>query len=160
MAVADYAANNLPGAQPLASTSTTQAHALGRKIRATSATYGEGEFVYLLGLASTAVGDAVIYNQYTGVTTRLVAGSKGVVGISMSANVAGQYGWYQIAGAAVVNVAAGFTAAADVYATATAGTLAVAVVAGDLIAGLVGVTAIGTPTAGTAVMQAQNPTIT
>jgi hypothetical protein len=78
----------------------------------------------------------------------------------MSANVASQYGWYQISGAAVVNVAAGFAAAADVYATATAGTLDDAVVAGDLIAGLVGVTAIGTPTAGTAVMQAQNPTIT
>jgi hypothetical protein len=160
MAVANYALFDLPGGQPIADTSTVQAHKLGTIVRATSATYGEGEFVYLLGLASTAVGDAVIFNQYTGVTTRLVAGSKGVVGIAMSANVASQYGWYQISGAAVVNVAAGFAAAADVYATATAGTLDDAVVAGDLIAGLVGVTAIGTPTAGTAVMQAQNPTIT
>lgn len=155
-----YSPFDLAGAQPIANTDTAQKHALGTVIRASDPAYGEGEFIYLLGLAATAVGDAVIYNQYTGVTTRLVAGSKGVVGFAMSANVAAQYGWYQISGAVVANVAAAFAAAADVYATATAGVLDDAVVAGDLIAGLVGVTAIGTPTATTAVMQAQRPTIT
>lgn len=151
--------STLAGAQPIADTSTTQNHPLGTRVTAKDPTYGEGEFIYLKGVASTAVGDAVIYNQYAGTTTRLVAGGKGVLAWAMSANVASQYGWYQVTGAVVATVAAAFAAAADLYATATAGTIDDAVVAGDLIAGAVGVTAIGTPSATTAVLQVAHASI-
>ena len=152
--------STLVGAQSIAGTDTVQNHPLGTAVKAKDPLYGEGEFIYLKGLAATAVGDAVVYNSYTGVTTRLVAGGKGELSWAMSANLSGSFGWYQISGSVVANVAAGFTAATDLYATATAGVIAVAVVAGDLIAGGVGVTAIGTPSATTAVLTVSRPSIT
>lgn len=145
------------GMQPIAATSTTQQHQIGMRVKAFDPTFGEGEFIYLKGLASTAVGEAVIYDTYANTTKRGVAGDRGPVGIAMSANVADQYGWYQIAGSAVVKVAAAFAANANVYWTATAGTPDDAVVAGDKIDGIRSKTAIGTPTAGYAVCQLAYP---
>lgn len=100
MAVAEFAIHGLPGAQPIAITETVQKHALGTRIRATSATYGECEFVYMLGVASTAIGLAVSYNATTYQTTLLpnTANLACPVAWAASANVAAQYGWYQIAG--------------------------------------------------------------
>lgn len=111
------------GLQPINVASTTQSHVLGTVIRARDVTYGEGQFIYLLGVASTAAGDAVCFNSKTGVTVRAVAGgptSIGAVGIAMAATVAGQYGWYQISGSGPINAA---TTAANTQAfiTATAG---------------------------------------
>ncbi|MDQ5904972.1 MAG: hypothetical protein QG672_2566 [Pseudomonadota bacterium] len=60
-----YAVHNLAGAQPIATNSTTQKHPLGQLCRATDPTYGQGEFIYLLGVASTTVGDVVKYNATT-----------------------------------------------------------------------------------------------
>lgn len=100
-----YAVHNLAGAQPIANTSTTQAHALGTIVRATDPTYGEGEFIYLLGVASTVVGNMVTYNTTTYQTalTPTTGTTDGApIAIAMSANVASQYGWYQISGNAVV----------------------------------------------------------
>jgi hypothetical protein len=103
MSVAEYAVHGLPGAQALATTSTTQMHVLGTIVRASSATYGEGEFIYLLGVASTAVGSVVTYDPITYLTTLSAVGGSipRPIAISMSANVASQYGWYQISGVAV-----------------------------------------------------------
>ena len=103
MSVAEYAVHGLPGAQPLANTSTTQAHVLGTIVRASSATYGEGEFIYLLGIASTTVGSVVTYDPITYLTTLSAVGGNipRPIAVSMSANVASQYGWYQISGVAV-----------------------------------------------------------
>lgn len=154
-----YAIHNLAGAQAIDVTSDVQKHPLGTIVTATDPTYGQGEFVYQKGVASTVVGDCVVFNQSAGSTTRTVAGSKGMVGFAMSANVANQWGWYQVSGVAVANVLASFASAADVYVTATAGSLDDAVVAGDLIAGCVSVSAIGTPTAGTALLQINRPSI-
>lgn len=123
------------GTQPIGVTSTTQLQPLGQIVRAVDPTYGEGEFVYLTGVANTAVGDVVVIDQ--GTTTRAVAGSRGPVGVAMSANVASQYGWYQISGRAVVNVAAAVADNALVFATATAGSVDDAVVTGDQIDGAV-----------------------
>lgn len=123
------------GAQPIAVTDTTQNHPLGTVVTAVDPTYGEGEFVYLTGVASTAVGDSVVIDQ--GTTTRAVDGSRGPVGIAMSANVASQYGWYQISGRAVVNTAGSVADNALVYATATAGSVDDAVVSGDKVDGAV-----------------------
>ena len=145
------------GAQPIADTSTVQNHPIGTIVRAIDPAYGEGEFIYLKGLASTAVGETVIYDTYANTTKRGVASDRGPAAVAMSANVASQYGWYQIKGAAVVKVAAAFAAAGACFLTATAGTVDDAVVATDKIDGMRGKTAIDTPTAGFAVVQMDHP---
>jgi len=78
--------------QRIADTSTTQNHPFGTIVRAADPTYGEGEFIYLLGVASTAVGDAVTFNSATGQTTRAAVGANKTlpVAFAMSANVASQ----------------------------------------------------------------------
>lgn len=99
-----YAVHDLVGAQPIADTSTTQNHNLGTIVRASDPTYGQAEFVYLKGIGSTAVGSVVTYDTLTYTTTLSAVGGSIArpVAIAMSANVASQYGWYQISGIAVV----------------------------------------------------------
>jgi len=96
------------------------------------------EYIYLQGVASTAIGTWVSFDE-DHVTTRLVANAKGRVGVAMSATVASTFGWYQIFGK---NTAASALAAfADnglIYSTATAGSVDDAVVVGDLIIGAIG----------------------
>ena len=106
----------LIGAQPIADTSTTQNHRLGTIVQAFDSSYGVGEFIYLLGVASTAVGDAVTYNATTGQTTRSAVGANKSlpVAFAMSANVASQYGWYQISGIARATKTATISLAAGV----------------------------------------------
>lgn len=143
----------LVGCQPIAVTSTTQLHPIGTVVRATDPTYGDGEFVYLAGVASTAVGDLVAYDQTS--TIRTVAATRGPVGVAMSANVASQYGWYQISGQAVVNVAGAVADNALVYSTSTAGNVDDAVVSGSQVDGAVFRTSAAG--AGTAVIMLDRP---
>lgn len=91
------------GGQAIADTSTTQYHPLGTIRRATDPTYGGGEFIYLLGVASTVVGSVVTYHPSTHQTALCPVGNNLAkpIAIAMSANVASQYGWYQISGLAV-----------------------------------------------------------
>lgn len=123
------------GKQGIHETSATQMHALGDIVNAFDGTYGVGEFIYLLGVASTAQGDLVVYNSKTGATTRTVAGTtKGPVAVAASAATAGLYGWYQISGATPVK--SGTVAAdTDVYLTATAATVDDLVDSGDKVEG-------------------------
>lgn len=104
--------------QAIADTSTVQRHSLGHIVRAKDPTFGSGEFIYLLGVASTIVGSVVTYDVVTWQTTLSAAGANisRPVAISMSANVASQWGWYQISGMAVAAKAVGtsFAAAATV----------------------------------------------
>lgn len=123
------------GFQPLNVTETTAKHNLGTVVSGRSATLGNAQFVYLLGVASTAVGDTVCYNLTTFATTRAVAATTGQVAVAMSANVANQYGWYAIRGVVTATAAAAAAAGAPCYTTATAGAIDDAVVAGSLISG-------------------------
>ena len=154
MAYFNLSSNSIP--QKIDETSTTPLITIGTIISAEDPVYGEGEFIYLKGLASTAIGEAVIYDQYANTTTRAVSGSRGPVAFAMSANIANQYGWYQIRGAVV---AKSNTAVANVrpYATATAGTIDDAVSATNAIDGAVYRTADGNPSAGFATLQINNP---
>ena len=145
----------LVGAQPIAVTSTTALHPVGTIVRAVDPTYGEGEFVYATGVASTAVGDLVAFDQTA--TIRTVAATRGPVGVAMSANVASQYGWYQVTGQAVVNVAAAVADNAVVYATATAGNVDDAVTSGSQVDGAVFRTSAAA--AGTAVVMLDRPSM-
>ena len=106
----------LVGAQPIAVTSTTQLHPIGTIVRAVDPTYGEGEFVYLLGVGSTAVGSIVTYNTSSGTTALAPVGTNKPqpVAVAMSANVASQWGWYQISGIAVAAKTATVSLAAGV----------------------------------------------
>lgn len=148
--------NPLIGSQPIADTSTVQQHPLGTIASAVDPALGEGEFIYLLGVASTVEGDLVIWNE-SYQTVRAVSASRGPVAVAMSANVASQYGWYQVSGLAKVNVLAAFAADALVYLTATAGNVDDAVVATQKVDGARSQTAIGTPTAATAYIQLARP---
>lgn len=130
------------GLQEIDETSTTAACKVGTIVRAEDPTYGAGEFIYLVGIASTAVGEWVTYNMDDGTTALLAADAIGPVAVAMSANVASQYGWYQIQGKAVGLAAAGYVDNALVYATATAGTVDDAVVAGDRVKRAKGASAV------------------
>ena len=123
----------------IADTSTTQDLPLGTIVQAKDASYGVGEFIYLKGVASTAVGSWVTYNMDDGTTTLLAAGAKGPVAVAMSANVANQYGWYQIQGKAdakVVTASGAITDDDDLYIGTTAGEANDTTVAGDRIWGV------------------------
>lgn len=88
------------GFQQIAVTSTTQNNTLGETVRAYDQSIGAGEFIYLLGCANTVVGSVVTFNTTTFQTSIALgtANQGGTVAVAMSANVAGQYGWYQIEG--------------------------------------------------------------
>ena len=149
--------NPVAGMQAIASTSTTQNHPLGTIVTANDPTYGAGEFIYLLGLASTAVGSWVTYNSDDGSTALLAANAIGPVAVAMSANVASQYGWYQIGGKAVGKALTGYADNGLVYATATAGSIDDAVVAGDRVKNAKGASAVDTPSTGLAEFEIQRP---
>ena len=146
--------------QKIDETSTTQKHTLGKIIRAEdrdTTKYGQGEFIYLKGVASTAVGSVVSYQADDFSTSLAVANDRAPIAIAMSACVADNYGWYQIGGKAVAKVLTGFADNAICYLTATAGSIDDAVVAGDLIYRMKGASAIGTPSTGLAEVEIERP---
>lgn len=95
---------NRLGLQPIEQTSTVQNHPLGTIVRAVDGTYGGGEFIYLKGVGSTVVGSLVTYDPVNATTTLTpnTANLDQPVAVAMSANVLANYGWYQIAGAAII----------------------------------------------------------
>jgi hypothetical protein len=136
-----FSVSNLAGAQPIANTETTAKHQLGTIVKGWDPTYGEGEFIYLLGVASTVVGSVVTYNTTTYQTTLIpnTANLSCPVAVAMSANVASQYGWYQIAGLAVAKKTAvkadPAVNAQRIYISATAGRVMQTSAAGKCILG-------------------------
>lgn len=153
------------GLQPITDVSTTQMHPLGtrRKARDTASTaYGEGEFIYLKGVASTVLGSVVVYfeDDYSTIlldSDSTAADKKGQIAFAMSACVASSFGWYQIAGKAVAKVLAGFLDNGDVYITSTAGSVDDTLVDGYLVHKCKGASAIDTPATGLAEMEIQYP---
>jgi hypothetical protein len=152
-----FAGSAVVGLQAIADTSTTQNHALGRIEKAVDDTYGAGEFIYLKGVASTAIGSWVTYNLDDGSTALLVANAIGPVAVAMSANVASQYGWYQISGKAVGLCLASYADNGLVWGTATPGSVDDAVVDGDMVHLAKGASAIGTPSGSFAEFEISRP---
>jgi hypothetical protein len=147
----------IAGSQPIATTETTKKHTLGRIVKANDPTYGSGEFIYLQGASSTAVGSWVTYNADDWSTTLLAANAIGPVAVAMSANVANQYGWYQISGKAVGKALSGYVDNALVFATSTAGSVDDAVVDGDMVHLAKGASAVDTPSTGLAEFEIHRP---
>lgn len=91
---------------PIASTitSTYTDIPLGSVVKAKDPTYGEGEFIFLTGVASTVVGSVVTWDGGTYQTTLLAANAASLtlparqVAVAMSANLADAKGWYCIRG--------------------------------------------------------------
>jgi hypothetical protein len=148
---------NRLGQSLVGSIDTVAKVSVGTILRATDPDYGAGEFIYLKGVASTAVGTWVTYNMDDGTTTRLAANAIGPVAVAMAATVVDTWGWYQISGKAVGLALALYADNALVYATATAGSVDDAVVAGDRVKNAIGASAVGTPSAGLAEFEIQRP---
>lgn len=123
-----YTVFDRAGSQPIANTETTQKHPLGTVVKGVDPTYGEGEFIYLLGVASTAVGSIVTYDASTYQTVLSAVGGNipRPIAVAMSANVASQYGWYQISGVAVCKK----TCTVSLAAGAAVGVLTTGLIAG------------------------------
>jgi len=148
--------------QKISENSTTENVPLGTIIRAIdkdTTDYGVGEFIYLQGVASTAIGSAVVYNADDFSTTLASANAVGSVAFAMAATVANEYGWYQIGGKAVGKVLASFADNGDCYLTATAGSLDDADVAGDYVRRCKGASAIDTPSTGLAELEIARPEV-
>lgn len=123
-----YAVYSLAGMQPIANTESTQKHVLGTIVKATDPTYGEGEFIYLLGVANTAIGSIVTYDASTYQTVLCAVGGNipRPIAVAMSANGAAAYGWYQISGVAVCKK----TCTVSLAAGAAVGVLTIGLIAG------------------------------
>lgn len=145
--------------QAIADTLTSKKMQLGTRMKAQDPTYGPGEFIYLKGVASTAIGSVVLFNLDDWSTSLATANDKGPIAVAMSANVADQYGWYQIYGKGVAKVLASFADNGDCYLTATAGSVDDADVAGDFIRGMKGASAIDTPSTGLAEVELAYPQV-
>ena len=126
--MAYYPLENYVVEQAIEDTSTTQKHQLGEIIRAYDSTFGVGEFIYLVGVASTAIGSLVTYNAVTYQTALAAVGANKPqpIAVAMSANLAAGYGWYQISGIAVCKK----TCTVSLAANAAVGVLTTGLVAG------------------------------
>ena len=116
----------------------TPPNTLGQVVRAFDPTYGEGEFIMLVGVASTVVGSLVTYNASTYQTalSANTANQATPVAVAMAANTAGLFGWYQIGGLAVVKKTAVATnAQVAVYQSATVGRIMATAASGKQVLG-------------------------
>lgn len=101
------------------------------------------EYIFLKGVAFTVAGSWVIYDE-DGVTTLLGINQIGPVGIAQAAIVANKYGFYMLFGSTTLAQAAGAIADnGNLYATATAGAVDDAIVAGDRVKNAIARSAAG-----------------
>ena len=149
----------IAGAQPIADRDTTKRHPYRTQVRAVDPTYGEGEFIYLKGVASCALGSWVTYKEEDGTTTLLAANAKGPVAVAMAATTASYYGWFQISGTAVGKCLTAMASNTNVWITSTAGSVDDASVAGDGVnlAKSAALTAVGS---GVTTFEIQRPYVT
>ncbi len=112
---------------------------LGMIVRAVDPVYGEGEFILLAGVASTAVGSIVTYNttSYTTALAPVGTNKPQPIAVAMSANTsASTWGWYQIGGSAVIKkTAAKVNPNVAIWLTSTAGRVASTAATGKQILG-------------------------
>lgn len=113
--------------------STTKKFALGTEVQAKHATYGNGTFVYMQGVASCAVRNWVTLEHDTGAVVRLAANAIGPVGIAMATLTASYYGFFGITGKLLGTCLTQFADNGRVYITGTAGAVDDTSVAGDVV---------------------------
>lgn len=112
---------------------------------------GSAEFMYVQADEAIDATEVVIVDQLDMNASLAVANGVGPVGVALADLADTKYGWVQISGVAECKVATGFSAGAKpAYLTSTAGTIDDAVVVGDTIFGSRCLSAINTPSTGTA----------
>jgi hypothetical protein len=119
-----WAVTEPAGIEALTTFGTTQLHPLGRRCKAVdtgSTQYGPAEFVYAEGCASTVRGSVVTINDNY-LTALVVADAHGGVGVALAANVASNYGWYQILGRGVASSETTIVDGTQAYARASSTT--------------------------------------
>lgn len=123
------------GGPRLMETETVQNFPFGYRVKASDPILGFGEFIYLQGVASTVAGSLVNYNPFTGATTLNVpAANAGVpLAVAVAPTVANLFGWYQVAGTALV-ANNGTAAAGNVFQVGT-GTISSTATAGQQVLG-------------------------
>ena len=117
-----------------ASPDTAAARDLGFEKGSRFMDHNGNEYIYLAGVASCAAGSWVSFNQADHSTALLAANAIGPVAVAVGACTASYAGWFQIYGACSRGLC--LTQMADngqVWATATAGSVDDASVAGDLV---------------------------
>ena len=117
---------------------TTQLHKVGTRAYDKNC----NEYVYCKSVASVVAGDWVSFDEVYQLV-RAVADGKGRIGVAMAAIVADTWGWVQVYGKNII--AKALTAFADngvIYLTSTAGSIDDADVAGDLVLGAMGRSAV------------------
>jgi hypothetical protein len=132
------------GSQPISEIETVAKHPLGTIVRAKdvgSTAYGEGEFIYCKGVASTVAKNWVGIPADNFTIVRAVANGNYPLGVTMAALTASYYGWVQISGKALGSCLTQFGDNGVVYLTATAGSVDDASVAGDWVAAALGASA-------------------
>jgi len=156
--------NPAAGFPPIAVTDTVAAVPVGTTVTAVDPVYGTGEFIYLLGVASTVIGSMVTWNgNSTGTPTyqttlgAATAGQARPVAWAMSANTAARYGWYQISGNAVAVTNGTLAAGPAAIYSAGSGAVTSTQANGAQILGAINVTATGTPAANQAVIEINRP---
>lgn len=158
---------NAPLGQPafdLKGVDTVARMAIGSVMKVYDDLLGEAEFIYLPGVAGTLAGDHVVYDLLPGAPTSTrstaagQANSGSVSAVAQAAIGAGQFGWYQISGVAIVNVVAG-TVAGRAFLSATAGQLTSTAAAGAQLIGSRISSAVGVPAAGQAYVTLNRPAV-
>lgn len=148
----------------LNSVDTVARVAIGTVVKGYDDVFGEGEFIYLPGVASCAAGDAVVYDLLPSgpAVVRALSGTHAnsgrPVAFALQPAVAGQYGWFQINGLAIVSANAG-AAAGVLMLSATAGGVSNAVLAGAQVLGARLSSAVGTPVAAKAYATIARPCV-
>lgn len=156
--------NNELGIQPIAVSSATQNHPIGKIVNAYDAVYGGGEFIYLKGVASTIVGSLVTYNGNTTGTptgqTALAPATANLgqpLAVAMSANLAAAFGWYQISGFAVISTNGTLATGPGKLYLAGSGQVTSTQGNGLEVVNAVNVTATGTPATALAEVEINRP---
>jgi len=124
-----------------ASAGTIQLPYPGQVVVGVDPIFGEASFILAFGVASLQIGDAVMIGAGYA-TTRQLAATRGVVGISMSANTnTAALSWFAVRGQVPARLAAS-AADAPLYGSATAGSLSNAVVSTNGVTGAFAMTAL------------------
>lgn len=156
------------GWQPIGSSSTIQNHPIETIIGGYDSNYGFGEFIYLKGVASTVLGSAVTYGgtatvnsvvQPTGQTTlaAVTAGQAQPVAFATNANLASNWGWYQIQGTAIAATNGTLAAGPGALYLAGSGQLTSSQANGAQLVNARNLTATGTPATAQALITIQRP---
>jgi hypothetical protein len=108
---------------------------------------GESIYVQALSELSTYAACAVYGNGTAQMLTTTLSANAKRVGFAQVSIPSGYYGWLQISGAPLCNLASACDDNVPLYTTATSGVLDDAVVSGGLVLGAIGTTTISNATA-------------